>query len=96
MKISNLLQKNKTKQKQKNKTKQNKTKHVFDSALYDRHNPVQVCDLYGMTRYESFTNTPQPRTIRRIITSSAVRILNFIRHCFAYKKNGNTTRMVRR
>ena len=26
---------------------------LFDSTLYDRHNPVQVCDLYGMTRYES-------------------------------------------
>ena len=67
--------------------------HLFDSTLYDRHNPVQVCDLYGMTRYESF---PQPRIIRRIFTNSAVRILNFIRHCFAYKMNGNTTRMVRR
>ena len=43
--------------------------HLFDSTLYDRHNPVQVCDLYGMTRYESFTHTPQPR----IITNSPVR-----------------------
>ena len=70
--------------------------HLFDSTLYDRHHPVQVCDLYGMTRYESFTHTAQPRIIRRIFTSSAVRILFFIRHCFAYKMNGNTTRMVRR
>ena len=54
-----------------------------------------MCDLYGMTRYESFTHTPQPPIIRRIFTSLAVRILNFIRHCFAYKMNGNTTRMVR-
>ena len=37
-----------------------------------------------MTRYQSFTHTAQPRIIRRIFTSSAVRILNFIRHCFAY------------
>ena len=51
--------------------------HLFDSTFYDRHNPVQVCDLYGMKRYESFIHTLQPRTIRRIFTSSAVRILNF-------------------
>ena len=69
--------------------------HLFHSTLYDRHHPVQVFDIYGMTRYESFTHTPQPHIIRRTFTSSAVRILNFIRHCFAYKMNGNTTRMVR-
>ena len=70
--------------------------HLFNSTLYDRHNAVQVCGSYGMTRYESFTHTAQPRIIRRIFTSSAVRILNFIRHCFAYRMNDNTTRMVRR
>ena len=46
--------------------------HLFDSSLYDRHHPVQVCDSYGMTRNESFTHTPQPCIIRRIFTSSAV------------------------
>ena len=49
-----------------------------------------------MTRYESFTHTTQQRITRRIVFSSAVRILNFIRHCFAYTMNGKTTRMVRR
>ena len=70
--------------------------HLFNSTLYDQHNAVQVCDSYGMTRYESFTHTAQPRIICRIFTSSAVRILNFIRHCFTYKMNDNTTRIVRR
>ena len=70
--------------------------HLFNSSLYHQHNAVQVCDSYGMTRYESFTHTPQRRIIRRMFTSTAVRIVNFIRHCFAYKMNGNTTRMVRR
>ena len=69
--------------------------HLFNSTSYDRHNAVQVCDSYGMMRYESFTHTPQPRIIRRMFTSTAVRILNFILHCFTYKMNGNTTRMVR-
>ena len=30
---------------------------LFDSTLYEWYNPVQVCGLYGMTRYESFTHT---------------------------------------
>ena len=75
------------------KKKRNKEPLIWFNFVH-RHNPVQVCDLYRMTRYESFTRTSQPRIIRRVFTSLAVRIPNFIRYCFPYKMNGNISRMV--
>ena len=61
-----------------------------NQTLYDRHNPVQVCDLYGMTRYESFNS--YPTTTYHTVSSSVWQSAS----SFSYATASHTKWMVTR
>ena len=90
----------KKKKKKKKDEEEEVNNHLFNSTLYDRHNAVQVCGLYGTMQLKQIIHsysittyhTPYPRKFSSPHP-------HFIGHCFAYKNanmNGNTTRTARR